>query len=177
MRSHYTERVFPLPFVPATAPWDPSPDALYNTLAFGYTLCHAARGKALSPILVRERETMANDDFTTLDEEGLEFTLVDDEGETQEVEALFTFDSEDGDTSYIAYTDGSTGDDGDINVYAAIYDPETFDADVAAGNPVRLQSITSDEEWELVEDLMEEYNELEGAYDGSDGADDDVDDE
>lgn len=114
---------------------------------------------------------MASDDFTTLDDQGLEFTLVDENGDTQEVEALFTFESEDTDKSYIAYTDG-TSEDGDISVYAAIYDPETFDADVAAGNPIALTEIESDEEWELVEDLLDEYNELEGAYDDAGGSDD-----
>lgn len=116
---------------------------------------------------------MASDDFTTLDEQGLEFTLVDSEGETTEVETLFTFESEDTGKSYIAYTDGTTGDDGNVNVYAAIYDPDTFDADVAAGNPVTLEDIETDDEWELVEDLMDEYNELEGAYDGEGDADED----
>lgn len=121
---------------------------------------------------------MANDDFTTLDEQGLEFTLVDADGETGQVETLFTFESEDTGKSYIAYTDGTTGDDGNVNVYAAIYDPETFDADVAAGNPIQLTDIEDDDEWELVEDLLDEYNELEGAYDGADSSDaDDEDDE
>lgn len=120
---------------------------------------------------------MASDDFTTLDEQGLEFTLVDADGETSEVETLFTFESEDTGKSYIAYTDGSTGDDGDINVYAAIYDPDAFDAAIAAGSPISLQEIETDDEWELVEDLMAEYNELEGAYDGEDESDSEDDEE
>lgn len=117
----------------------------------------------------------ADDDFTTLDENGLDFTVLNEDGETVDYQALFTFESEDTGKSYIAYTDETTTEDGDVEVYAAVYDPETFDMLVAAGKPVQLTEIETDDEWDLIEDLLDEYNELEEAYD--DAVESDEDDE
>jgi uncharacterized protein YrzB (UPF0473 family) len=124
----------------------------------------------------REAAMSAEDDFTTLDEEGLDFTVINSEGETVEYQALFTFESEDTGKSYIAYTDNAADENGDIEVFAATYDPSTFDALVAAGTPVELAEIETDDEWELVEDLLDEYNELQEAYDGDDEEDEDEED-
>ena len=93
-----------------------------------------------------------------------------------EYQALFTFESEDTGKSYIAYTDNAADENGDIEVFAATYDPSTFDALVAAGTPVELAEIETDDEWELVEDLLDEYNELQDAYDADDEEDEDEED-
>lgn len=119
---------------------------------------------------------MNDDDFTTLDETGIEFIALNSDGEETTYSALFTYDSDETGKSYLAYTDNSTDDDGNISVYAATYDPATFDSDVSEGVPVELTEVNTDAEWEMIEDLMDEYNELQGAYDES-GSDDDYDED
>lgn len=114
---------------------------------------------------------MNDDDFTTLDEAGIEFLALNADGEETTYNALFTYDSDETGKSYLAYTDNSTDDDGNISVYAATYDPTTFDSDVSEGIPVELTEIDTDNEWDMIEDLIEEYNELQGAYDDSDSDD------
>lgn len=111
---------------------------------------------------------MNEDDFTTLDETGLEFVALNPDGEETTYEALFTYDSDETGKSYIAYTDNEVGDDGDVAVYASTYDPSTFDSDASDGVPVDLGSIETEAEWDMIEDLLDEYNELQGAYDDVD---------
>lgn len=119
-----------------------------------------------------------NDDITTLDEAGLEFIALNPDGEETTYEALFTYDSDETGKSYIAYTDNEVDDEtGEVSVYASTYDPQEFDSDVAEGIPVDLKAIATDAEWDMIEDLLSEYNELQGAYDEDDSEDEDLDDE
>lgn len=119
-----------------------------------------------------------NDDITTLDEAGLEFIALNPDGEETTYEALFTYDSDETGKSYIAYTDNEVDDDtGEVAVYASTYDPSEFDSDVAEGVPVDLKAINTDAEWDMIEDLLNEYNELQGAYDEEDSEEEDEDDE
>lgn len=118
---------------------------------------------------------MNDDDLTTLDEAGIEFTAVNSEGEEVTYSALFTYDSDETGKSYLAYTDDSEDEDGNVAVYAATYDPTTFDSDVEEGVPVELTEIESEAEWDMLEDLIDEFNELQGAYDDVDDSSDDED--
>ena len=57
-------------------------------------------------------------------EEKMTFKVVNDEGKEVECEVLFTFESDETNKHYIAYTDNTTDEEGNIKVYASIYNPE-----------------------------------------------------
>ena len=75
-----------------------------------------------------------------------EFTIVSDTGEEITCEVLFTYEDEKSKKNYIAYTDNTLDDEGNIKVYASIFNPEEED-------PVLLP-IASDEEWKLIEVMI-----------------------
>ena len=82
------------------------------------------------------------------------FTITDRDGKVVEYEILFTFDSEETGKSYIVFTDNTLDDAGSIVTYAAVYDKD--------GEVLELQDIETDEEWNLIENLLasiEEANE------------------
>ena len=74
------------------------------------------------------------------------FTIVNDEGKEIKCEILFTYEDEKTKKNYIAYTDNTTDEDGNIKVYASIFNPEEE-------NPVLLP-IESEEEWKLIEGIL-----------------------
>ena len=49
--------------------------------------------------------------------------ITNNEGKQLECDVLFTFDSDETGKSYIAYTDNTKDENGNIRVYASIYDP------------------------------------------------------
>lgn len=59
---------------------------------------------------------------------------------------LFTFDSEETKKSYIVYTDNSKDENGNIQVYASIYDPNQEDQ--------KLEPITTEQEWKVIETIL-----------------------
>ena len=96
---------------------------------------------------------MKNDDSQLIND--FKFYALDDEGNKVECEALFMFDSPVYGKSYIAYTDNTLDDDGDLNVYASSYDPESIET--LPGNEhvsLVLTPIETDEEWQIVEELL-----------------------
>ena len=74
------------------------------------------------------------------------FTIIADDGKEVTCEILFTYEDEKTKKNYIAYTDNTTDDDGNIKVYASIFNPEEE-------NPV-LIPIETDEEWKLIEGIL-----------------------
>ena len=62
-----------------------------------------------------------------------------------------TFDSEETGKSYIVYTDNTTDDDGNVRVYASIFNPKTEN--------MELIPIESDREWKIVETILESIQE------------------
>ena len=84
---------------------------------------------------------MENNKFTVLDENGKEVTC----------EILFTFDSEETKKSYIVYTDNTTDDEGNVKVYASIFDPKAQNTE--------LLPIETDREWKIVETILESIQE------------------
>ena len=82
-------------------------------------------------------------------EEKLTFTIIGEDGNEIECEALFTFDSEETGNSYMVYTDNSIDEDGNVKVYAAIYNPEDGEEGI-------LKPIESDKEWAIVETILNE---------------------
>jgi len=79
------------------------------------------------------------------------FTVVNDEGKEVQCEILFTFESEETKKNYIVYTDNTTDKDGNVKVYASIYDPN--------GETTELQPIETDREWKIIETILESIQE------------------
>ncbi|MGN0114833.1 MAG: DUF1292 domain-containing protein [Acutalibacteraceae bacterium] len=80
--------------------------------------------------------------------ENTTFKVIDDDGIEVECEILFTFESDVTNRNYIVYTDDTTNDDGDVNVYASIYDPTIEDS--------KLLPIETQEEWSMIESILGE---------------------
>lgn len=74
------------------------------------------------------------------------FKVINDEGQEITCDILFTFDSEETKKSYIVYTDNSRDAEGNIQVFASIYDPKQ-------DNP-RLEPIESEQEWKIIETIL-----------------------
>ena len=74
------------------------------------------------------------------------FTLINDEGKEVKYDVLFTFDSDETKKSYIAYTDNTYDEEGNISVYASTYDPNSEE--------MVLGEITTDKEWKVIETIL-----------------------
>ena len=74
------------------------------------------------------------------------FTLINDEGKEVKYDVLFTFDSDDTKKSYIAYTDNTYDEEGNISVYASTYDPNS--------DEMVLRETTTDKEWKVIETIL-----------------------
>ena len=84
-------------------------------------------------------------------EEKNTFKVLNDEGKEIICEVLFTFDSEETKKSYIVYTDNTTDDDGNLKVYASVYNPNS--------ESTELLPIETDREWKIVETILESIGE------------------
>lgn len=93
--------------------------------------------------------------------------ITNDKGEELICDVLFTFDSDETKKSYIAYTDNTTDEAGNIKVYANTYDP--------TGESLALEPLTSDKEWKVIENILMSVQEKvrEAAKEAEDGADED----
>lgn len=80
-------------------------------------------------------------------DESLNFVVINEEGKEFQCEALATFESEITGKTYILYTDNTLDDEGNMKVYASIFD-ET--------NPTNLQPIETEEEWNMVDEVLSE---------------------
>lgn len=84
-------------------------------------------------------------------EERMTFKVFDDEGREIECEVLFTFESEETNKNYMVYTDNTKDEEGNIKVYAAIYNPDE--------DETKLEPIETDHEWKIIEKILEELQE------------------
>ena len=84
-------------------------------------------------------------------EERMTFKVFDDNGKEIECEVLFTFESEETKKNYMVYTDNTKDEQGNVKVYAAIYEPDK--------DETKLEPITSDHEWAIIEKILEELQE------------------
>ncbi len=75
-----------------------------------------------------------------------QFKLVDENGKETIYDVLFTFDSDETNKSYIVYTDNSTDDLGNIQVFASIYYP--------GSDTSRLDPIETEKEWKVIETIL-----------------------
>ncbi len=74
------------------------------------------------------------------------FKVINDEGQEIVCDILFTFDSDETKKSYIVYTDNSKDEQGNIQVFASIYDPKME-------NP-KLDPIETEQEWKIIETIL-----------------------
>lgn len=79
------------------------------------------------------------------------FTMIDQDGKEIEYDVLFTFESDETKKNYIAYTDNTKDENGNIQVYASTYDPEDPET--------KLEAITTDKEWKVIETILETLQE------------------
>ncbi|MCQ6278198.1 DUF1292 domain-containing protein [Bacillus sp. EB600] len=84
-------------------------------------------------------------------------TVVDDDGNEQLCEVLFTFDSDEFGKSYVLYypVGAEEDDEEDIEIHASAFSP-TED-----GQDGELMPIESDEEWDMIEEVLNTFLEEE----------------
>ena len=79
------------------------------------------------------------------------FSMLDENGNEVIYDVLFTFDSDETNKSYIVYTDNSTDDLGNIQVFASIYYP--------GSDTSKLDPIETEKEWKVIETILETLQE------------------
>lgn len=79
------------------------------------------------------------------------FTIVDKDGKEVECEVLFTFESDETKKNYIVYTDNSKDEEGNVKVYASIYNPNRENTE--------LMPIETDREWRVIETILDTIQE------------------
>ena len=79
------------------------------------------------------------------------FSMIDENGNEVVYDVLFTFESDETGKNYIVYTDNSRDENGNIEVYASIYNPEDPQS--------KLEAITTDKEWKVIETILETLQE------------------
>ncbi|MBR2522166.1 MAG: DUF1292 domain-containing protein [Coriobacteriales bacterium] len=80
------------------------------------------------------------------------FTITDVDGTEVECEILVTFALEETGKTYIIYTDNTEDEEGALNVFAASVDGDKLFSD--SDESIVLNEIESDEEWELIEEVL-----------------------
>ena len=76
------------------------------------------------------------------------FKILGDDGKEIECEVLFTFESDETKKNYIVYTDNTVDEQGNIKVYASIYNPNEENT--------ALIPIESEKEWKIIETILDE---------------------
>ena len=87
------------------------------------------------------------------DDQDRQITLIDDQGNEELYEILFTFHSDDYDKSYVLLYQAAVGDDEDIEVQAFSYDADDA-GDVTSSD---LHEIESDDEWDMVQGVLNTF--------------------
>ena len=79
------------------------------------------------------------------------FTMIDENGNEIVYDVLFTFESEETHKNYIVYTDNTKDENGNVEVYASIYDPNDPHS--------KLEAIETEKEWQVIEKILETIQE------------------
>lgn len=83
-------------------------------------------------------------------------TVVDENGNEQLCEILFTFDSDKFNKSYVLYYPISDNADEEIEIHASSFTPSENNEDG------ELSPIETDEEWDMIEEMLNTYLDEEG---------------
>ncbi|HAJ70244.1 MAG: DUF1292 domain-containing protein [Alkalibacterium gilvum] len=94
---------------------------------------------------------MTNDHTHDHDHDHEHITIVDEEGNEELYEILFTFESEDFDKSYVLVYPAGTSEGDEVELSAFSY------KESEGGLEGTLSSIDSDEEWEMVEEVLNTF--------------------
>ena len=79
-------------------------------------------------------------------------TVVDEQGNEQLCEVLFTFDSDEFGKSYVLYYPiGTEDDEDDIEIHASAFMPNE------EGEDGELMPIETDEEWDMIEEMLNTF--------------------
>ncbi|MCH4056508.1 MULTISPECIES: DUF1292 domain-containing protein [Lapidilactobacillus] len=92
-------------------------------------------------------------DFSNFDEDNRQVTLVDDQGNEELYEVLFTFDSEDFNRSYVLLIPADAAEDEETDIYPFAYTPNE-NGDATDGE---LQPIEDDAEWDMVQGVLDVF--------------------
>lgn len=84
-------------------------------------------------------------------------TLVDPEGNEELYEILLTFESDEFEKSYVLVYPAGKADDEEVDIFAFAYD------DSDAGLEGELKEIETDEEWDMIEEVLGAFTEDEEA--------------
>lgn len=76
-------------------------------------------------------------------------TVIDEEGNEQLHEVLFTFDSEEFNKSYVLYYPVGAEDEEEIEIHASSFIPNEDGG--------KLQPIETDEEWNMIEEMLNTF--------------------
>ncbi|MDD3241769.1 MAG: DUF1292 domain-containing protein [Bacilli bacterium] len=79
------------------------------------------------------------------------FTVIADDGREIQCDVLFTFDSDETGKSYVTYTDNSKDENGNVQVFASTFDPESEE--------LKLEPIETEKEWKVIETILETLHE------------------
>lgn len=79
------------------------------------------------------------------------FKITTNDGNERLCEVLFTFESEETKKNYIVYTDNTKDHEGNVRVYASIYN--------AVGDKTELEAIETEREWKIVETILNSIQE------------------
>ena len=74
------------------------------------------------------------------------FSMIDENGNEIIYDVLFTFENDENGKNYIVYTDNHKDDQGNIEVYASIYDPDDPES--------KLEAIKTEKEWKVIETIL-----------------------
>lgn len=80
-----------------------------------------------------------------------QFTVLNDDGVEKTFDVLFTFDNDETKKSYVIYTDNTVDANGNVEVYASIYNPEDPHS--------KLEEIKTEKEWKIIETILSSIQE------------------
>ena len=83
-----------------------------------------------------------------MDNQKMTFKILGEDGREIECEVLFTFESDETKKNYIVYTDNTLDEQGNVKVYASIYNPNEENTN--------LIPIETEKEWKIIETILEE---------------------
>lgn len=81
-------------------------------------------------------------------------TVVNEDNEIMDVDVLFTFKNTATGRCYIVYTENTTDENGDTEVFASIFDPDD--------KTLALSPIETEEEWAMLESKLRDYERANG---------------
>ena len=84
-------------------------------------------------------------------------TVINENNEIMDVDVLFTFKNTAAGKCYIVYTENTTDENGDTEVFASIFDPDD--------KTLTLHPIETEEEWALLEYKLRDYERQSGGED------------